>query len=186
MLPLGTSLPDFSLTDGVSSRAVRSTDVAGQKGTLVMFLCNHCPFVKHVLKEIARVGADSLAKGIGVVAISSNDVSTHPDDAPAKMQELARREGWKFPYLYDESQSVAKEFQAACTPDFFLFDAKGTLVYRGQMDDARPGSDAPNDGRDLRKAIDAVVAGKPQVADQRPSIGCNIKWKAGNAPAYFG
>jgi hypothetical protein len=138
-----------------------------------------------VLAEIGRVGADALAKGVGVAAISSNDVAAYPEDAPAKMQELARQEGWKFPYLFDESQIVAKEFQAACTPDFFLFDATGSLVYRGQLDDSRPGNDAPTNGKDLRAAIDAVVAGRKVAEDQRPSIGCNIKWKAGNAPAYY-
>ncbi|MFN8178039.1 MAG: thioredoxin family protein [bacterium] len=186
MLSLGTKLPAFSLTDGVTPRVVKSSDIAGKKGTLVMFLCNHCPFVKHVMTEIGRVGADALAKGVGVVAIASNDVESFPDDAPLKMQELARHEGWKFPYLYDASQEVAKAYQAACTPDFFLFDAKGSLVYRGQLDDSRPGNDAPIDGKDLRAAIDAVVAGRTVPAEQRPSIGCNIKWKAGNAPAYFG
>jgi thiol-disulfide isomerase/thioredoxin len=186
MLPLGTILPPFQLTDGVTDKLVTSAHVAGKKGILVMFLCNHCPFVKHVLKEIGRVGADALAKGVGVVAINSNDVSAYPEDAPGKMQELARAEGWRFPYLYDESQIVAKNFHAACTPDFFLFDAQGSLIYRGQLDGSRPGNDAPIDGRDLRAAIDALVSDGRIPEEQRPSVGCNIKWKGGNAPAYYG
>jgi peroxiredoxin len=186
MLELGTKLPAFSLPDVVSGRTVTSTDAAGKSGALVMFICNHCPFVKHVLKEISRVGADALAKGVGVVAINSNDVKSYPDDAPDKMKALALAEGWSFPYLFDDTQSAAKSFQAACTPDFFLFDAAGNLAYRGQLDDSRPGNDVPVTGRDLRAALDAVAAGKPAAAEQKPSIGCNIKWKPGQEPDWFG
>ena len=186
MLELGTKLPGFSLPDTVSARTVTDQDVAGRNGTLVMFICNHCPFVKHVFEEIGRVARDASAKGVGVVAISANDIVSHPDDAPDKMKELARNEGWSFPYLFDAAQETAKAFRAACTPDFFLFDAAGDLVYRGQLDDSRPGNDAPVNGKDLRAAIDAVVAGRAVQADQKPSIGCNIKWKTGNEPSWFG
>ena len=186
MLELGTKLPGFSLPDTVSARTVTDQDAAGRNGTLVMFICNHCPFVKHVLEEIGRVARDASAKGVGVVAISANDIESHPDDAPDKMKELARKEGWSFPYLFDASQETAKAFRAACTPDFFLFDAAGNLAYRGQLDDSRPGNDAPVNGKDLRAAIDAVVAGGAVAADQKPSIGCNIKWKAGNEPSWYG
>jgi len=185
MLELGTQLPSFSLPDAVSGRTVSNTGVAGRSGTLVMFICNHCPFVKHVLQEIGRVGRDASAKGVGVVAINANDVAAYPADAPDKMRELAGSEGWTFPYLYDASQQTAQAFRAACTPDFFLFDSAGALVYRGQLDESRPGNDAPVNGRDLRSAIDAVVAGRAVPADQKPSIGCNIKWKPGNEPAYY-
>jgi len=186
MLELGTKLPAFSLPDAVSGRTVSSKEIAGPKGLLVTFICNHCPFVKHVLKEIGRVARDSSGKGVGVVAINSNDVAAYPDDAPDKMKALASSEGWTFPYLFDESQQTAKSFRAACTPDFFLFDDAGTLVYRGQLDDSRPGNESPVNGRDLRAAIEAVVAGRPVAADQKPSIGCNIKWKRGNEPGWFG
>jgi hypothetical protein len=187
MLPLGTRIPIFTLPDVVAGGVVKTPDVvAGKKGALVMFLCNHCPFVKHVLKEIGRVGNEALSRGLGVAAINSNDVAAHPDDSPEKMKELATREGWKFPYLFDETQRVAKDFRAACTPDFFLFDFTGALVYRGQLDDARPGNDAPITGRDLREAIGALIAKRPIAAEQRASIGCNIKWKPGNEPDYFG
>ena len=186
MLSLGTSLPSFSLPDVVSGRTVTADGVAGAKGTLVMVLCNHCPFVKHVMGEIGRVGADAVARGIGVAAINANDVAAYPDDAPDKMKELARSEGWKFPYLFDASQAVAKSFRAACTPDFFLFDAKGTLVYRGQLDGSRPGNDVSVTGRDLRRAVEALASGRPITGEQLPSIGCNIKWKPGNEPEWFG
>jgi peroxiredoxin len=185
MLELGTQLPAFSLPDAVSGRMVSSTSISGKSGTLILFICNHCPFVKHVLKEIGRVARDASQMGVGVVAINSNDVQAYPDDSPEKMKELARSEGWTFPYLFDESQEAAKGFHAACTPDFFLFDSAGTLVYRGQLDDSRPGNDAPVSGKDLREAIDAVVRGKTVSAHQKPSIGCNIKWKRGNEPDWF-
>jgi peroxiredoxin len=186
MLELGTKLPDFSLPDVVSGRVVSQSDIAGRNGSLIMFICNHCPFVKHVLKEIGRIGHDAPANGVKVFAINSNDVQTYPDDAPAKMEELARSEGWTFPYLFDESQETAKDFHAACTPDFFLFDAAGTLVYRGQLDESRPGNEVPVSGKDLREAIDALLSRRPVRAEQKPSIGCNIKWKPGNEPGWFG
>jgi len=185
MLELGTKMPAFSLPDTVSGRTLSNTNIAGKSGTLVLFICNHCPFVKHVLKEIGRLGRDAAQMGVGVVAINSNDVEAYPDDSPQKMKALAGSEGWTFPYLFDESQETAKSFQAACTPDFFLFDAAGTLVYRGQLDDSRPGNDAPVNGKDLREAIDAVVRGKTVPANQKASIGCNIKWKRGNEPSWF-
>lgn len=182
MLDLGTRLPAFSLRDTVSGRSVRERDALGEKGLLVMFLCNHCPFVKHVLAEIGRVGADALSLGVGVVAVNSNDVEEYPDDAPPRMKELAEAQGWKFPYLFDETQAVAKAFRAACTPDFFLFDADGKLVYRGQLDGSRPGNDVPVTGEDLRRAIWALAHDAPVPETQLPSLGCNIKWRAGQAP----
>jgi peroxiredoxin len=184
MLPLGTTAPDFSLPN-VDGRTVSLADAVGPKGTVVMFICNHCPFVKHVADQLAALGRDVMPLGIGVVAISSNDVSTHPADSPEQMVHEAEDRGYPFPYLYDEAQEVAKAYHAACTPDFFLFDAARKLVYRGQLDASRPGNELPVTGADLRAAIDAVLAGKPVAAEQRPSLGCNIKWKPGNEPAYF-
>jgi thiol-disulfide isomerase/thioredoxin len=186
MLELGTKVPSFALSDVVSGRKVDAAGVAGAKGTLVLFLCNHCPFVKHVLGEIGRVGAEALARGIGVVAVNANDVDAYPDDAPDKMKELAVRERWEFPYLFDPTQAVAKAFRAACTPDFFLFDAAGALVYRGRLDGSRPGNDVPVTGGDLRAAVEALASGRPVPQEQLPSIGCNIKWKPGNEPDWFG
>ena len=184
MLPLGTPAPDFTLPN-VDGRILSLADVTGPAGTVVMFICNHCPFVKHVATELARLGRDVLARGIGCVAISSNDVASHPADSPEQMVHEAEERGYPFPYLYDETQEVAKAYRAACTPDFYLFDATGRLVYRGQLDSSRPGSDVPVTGRDLRVAIDALVAGKPPVAGQVPSLGCNIKWKPGGEPEWF-
>jgi peroxiredoxin len=184
MLPLGTVAPDFDLPN-VDGRTMSFADVAGPRGTVVMFICNHCPFVKHVADELARLGRECLSRGIGVVAISSNDVSSHPADSPEQMVREAEDRGYAFPYLYDETQEVAKTYHAACTPDFYLFDAGRALVYRGQLDPSRPGSEIPITGRDLRAAIDALLAGKSPIAEQIPSLGCNIKWKAGNEPAYF-
>ena len=184
MLPLGTMAPDFSLPN-VDGRTVSLADAVGPKGTVVMFICNHCPFVKHVADQLAALGRDVMPLGIGVVAISSNDVSTHPADSPEQMVHEAEDRGYPFPYLYDEAQEVAKAYHAACTPDFFLFDAARKLVYRGQLDASRPGNELPVTGADLRAAIDAVLAGRPVAAEQRPSLGCNIKWKPGNEPAYF-
>ncbi len=184
MLPLGTLAPDFSLPN-VDGRMVGLADAAGPRGTIVMFICNHCPFVKHVADELAKLGRDYLPRGIGVVAISSNDVSTHPADSPEQMVHEAEDRGYVFPYLYDETQEVAHAYHAACTPDFFLFDGARKLVYRGQLDASRPGNDIPVTGADLRAALDAVLAGRPVPADQRPSLGCNIKWKPGNEPPYF-
>ncbi|MBV8115526.1 MAG: thioredoxin family protein [Silvibacterium sp.] len=177
MLALGTSAPDFALTDVVTGKQVTTQAVTGQKGLLVMFICRHCPFVKHLEKALAQLGRDYAGKGIGIVAISSNDADNYPDDAPESLAQQARDLGFSFPYLYDESQDVARGYDAACTPDFFLFDGGLKLVYRGQFDDSRPGNGIPVNGRDLRGAIDALLAGKPISPEQRPSIGCNIKWK---------
>ena len=184
MLPLGTAAPDFSLPN-LDGRLMSLGDVAGEKGMVVMFNCNHCPFVKHVADQLAVLGRDYLPRGIGVVAISSNDVSTHPADSPEQMVHEAEERGYLFPYLYDETQEVAQAYHAACTPDFYLFDAGRALVYRGQLDPSRPGSDVPVTGSDLRAAIEALLAGQPPVAEQIPSLGCNIKWKPGNEPPYF-
>ena len=177
MLPLGTSAPAFSLPD-VSGKTVSIADFQNAPALLVMFICNHCPFVKHVRAGLAQLGRDYQGKEVAVVAISSNDVTSHPDDSPAKMAVEAQEAGYTFPYLYDESQGVAHAYQAACTPDLFLFNREKQLVYRGQLDDSRPGNGVPVTGKDLRAALDAVLAGKPVVAEQKPSIGCNIKWKA--------
>jgi peroxiredoxin len=190
MLPLGTPAPAFSLPD-TDGKTVALSQFKG-KPLLVMFICNHCPFVLHVRDELTRLGRDYGAKGVALVAISSNDIATHPTDAPDKMKDFKAANGFTFPYLYDESQAVAKAYRAACTPDFFLFDASHKLAYRGQLDDTRPSrlgpgnykSPAAADGRDLRAALDAVLAGKPASAEQKPSIGCNIKWKPGNEPNY--
>jgi len=184
MLPLGTRAPDFALPN-VDGRTVTLADAAGPRGTLVMFICNHCPFVKHVADQLAALGREYLPRGIGVVAISSNDVSSHPADSPEQMVHEAEDRGYVFPYLYDETQEVAHAYHAACTPDFFLFDGDRKLAYRGQLDSSRPGNDVPVTGADLRAAIDAILAGRPVPAEQRPSLGCNIKWKPGNEPAYF-
>jgi peroxiredoxin len=183
MLPLGTLAPEFSLLN-VDGRTVSRSDFAGQP-LLVMFICNHCPFVKHIADELARLGADYAARGVGIVAINSNDPSTHPDDSPERMVHEAESRGYVFPYLFDEEQEVAKAYRAACTPDFFLFDASHRLVYRGQLDDSRPKSDIPVTGRDLRTALDAVLGGHPVAEKQRASLGCNIKWKAGDEPEYY-
>ena len=186
MLPLGTKMPAFSLTDAVSGKTVTDRAAAGKKATLVMFICNHCPFVKHVMDELGRLGADYIPKGVGVVAVNANDVEKYPQDGPDKMRELAVSEGWRFPFLLDDTQKIAQAYKAACTPDFFLFDAEAKLVYRGQLDDSRPSDKIPVTGRDLRAALDRVLAGKPPLGEQKPSIGCNIKWKPGNEPPYFG
>lgn len=185
MLPLGSRLPPFALTDAASGRIVTDRDAAGTAGTIVMFICNHCPFVKHVMPELGRVAADYQPKGVGVVAINANDEQKYPQDAPPEMKKLVEREGWKFPFLFDETQAVAKAYHAACTPDFFVFDRSGSLVYRGQLDDSRPSTNTPVTGSDLRAALDAMLAGKPPLDEQNPSIGCNIKWKPGAEPAYF-
>lgn len=177
MLELGTEAPHFALTDVVSGTTVRRDDFAGKKALLVMFICAHCPYVKHVEKELAKLGADYAGKSISIVAISSNDAENYPDDNPAGLKRQAQTLGFQFPYLFDESQSVAKAYKAACTPDFFLFDEKNKLVYRGQFDTSRPGNGVPVTGQDLRAAIDTVLAGEPVPQEQRPSLGCNIKWK---------
>jgi peroxiredoxin len=185
MLPLGTKAPDFSLKNAADSRTVSLQDFAGKPALLVIFMCNHCPFVKHIAGGLAQFAREYSPKGLAIVAISSNDAAAYPDDSPEKMKDEARQRGYSFPYLFDESQAVAKVYRAACTPDFFLFDAERKLAYRGQFDASRPQSDIPVTGEDLRRAVDAVLAGKPGPQQQRPSIGCNIKWKAGNEPEYF-
>lgn len=186
MLPLGTPAPDFRLPEPAGGRTVALADLAGAPALLVMFLSNHCPFVKHIAPALADFGREYQARGLAVVAINANDVANHPDDSPDKMVEEVAERGYTFPYLFDETQEVAKAYQAACTPDFFLFDGDGELVYRGQFDASRPGNDEPVTGRDLRRACDAVLAGELVSADQTPSIGCNIKWKPGNNPPWFG
>lgn len=177
MLPLGTAAPDFSLPDTVSGRMISLSEVKTDKGLVVMFLCNHCPYVIHVNPEIVRVSKEYLAKGLGFVGISSNDAEKYPDDAPDKMKLVAQQLGYPFPYLYDESQAVARAYDAACTPDFYVFDKNLKLVYRGRLDDSRPRNDNPLTGRDLRAALDAVLAGEAVSEIQYPSGGCNIKWK---------
>jgi len=176
-LDLGTEAPDFALADVATGHTVRRDDFRGQRGLLVMFICTHCPYVKHIEKGLAEVGNDYAGKPMGVVAISSNDAEMYPDDAPAGLKAQAQRLGFSFPYLYDKSQDVARAYHAACTPDFFLFDADLKLAYRGQFDVSRPGNGKPVTGEDLRAAMDALLAGRPVTEDQRPSIGCNIKWK---------
>ncbi len=176
MLELQTTAPDFALPDVVTGKTVKRDDFRGEKALLVMFICTHCPYVKHVEKGLAALGKDYEGK-LGIVAISSNDATTYPDDSPAGLKKQAQTMGFRFPYLYDETQDVARAYKAACTPDFFLFDRDRKLVYRGEFDRSRPGNGVPVTGGDLRAAIDTVLAGKPLSAEQRPSIGCNIKWK---------
>ena len=185
MLDLGTKAPEFSLPDVVTGRTVSLHAFQSKKALLVMFICHHCPFVKHVKAELARLGDDYAAKDLGIVAISSNDPAVAADDSPEGLKQMVAEWGLHFPVLYDESQAVAKSYNAACTPDFFVFDASRKLVYRGQLDDSRPSNDKPVNGKDLRAALDAVLAGRPVSTEQRPSLGCNIKWKAGNEPAYY-
>jgi peroxiredoxin len=181
MLPLGTPLPPFSLPDTVSGRTVSSQDLGG-KPALVMFICNHCPYVKRIQKGLVDLGRYCDERGVRVVAISSNDPGTYPDDAPDKMALEAKSAGYTFPYAFDESQAVAKAFQAVCTPELYLFDGSGKLTYRGRFDEATPKNDAPVTGKDIRDAVDAVLAGRTPSADQKPSIGCSIKWRPGNEP----
>ncbi len=177
MLPLGTQAPTFNLPDTVSGKTLSLHNVQGDKGTLIMFICNHCPFVVHVNQELVNLGNEYPGKGVNLVAINSNDVENYPDDSPDKMTLTATRLGYTFPYLFDETQEVAKAYDAACTPDFFLFDKDLKLVYRGQLDDARPGNGIAVTGKDLRAALDALIVGKKITQDQKPSMGCNIKWK---------
>ena len=184
MLELETEAPDFSLPD-TDGNLVSLSDLREDKAALIMFICNHCPYVKHVQRSLATLCAEYQARGVAIVGISSNDVAHYPDDSPEKMKAEKKTAGYTFPYLYDESQQVARVYHAACTPDFYLFDGRRRLVYRGQMDSSRPGNGVPVTGQDLRAALDAVLSGKPVPADQKPSIGCNIKWKKGNAPDYF-
>jgi peroxiredoxin len=178
MNPLGTPAPDFSLTDSVSGRRVALSDVKAKKGLLVMFICNHCPYVKHVQDGLVQLGKDYEKRDLAIVAINANDAVGYPDDSPEKMAVEAKGKDYRFPYLHDETQAVARAYQAACTPDFFLYDAARTLVYRGQFDSSRPGNGIPVTGQDLRAAIDLVLADKPVPAYQKPSAGCNIKWRA--------
>jgi len=185
MLPLGTVAPTFRLPD-TEGHFVSLEDFKGTKGFLVMFISNHCPFVKHVRSQLAAIGREYQSKSLGIVAINSNDVVSYPDDSPANMKIERKDAGYIFPYLFDESQAVAKAYKAACTPDFYLFDANRKLVYRGQLDDSRPGNDKPVDGKDLRNAIEQTLAGIFVDAEQNASLGCNIKWKSGNEPTYYG
>lgn len=184
MLPLGTQAPDFALTN-VDGKTVSLADFESASALLVIFMCNHCPFVKHIASGLANLAEEYQAKGVAVVGISSNDVENYPQDSPEAMKQEARDQGYSFPYLFDETQSVAKAYRAACTPDFFVFDKQQQLAYRGQMDSSRPGSGIPVTGEDLRQALDRVLAGDSVNGDQTPSIGCNIKWKPGQEPDYF-
>lgn len=183
MLPLGTSAQDFSLPDPASGRDVSLSEFSGRP-LVVMFICNHCPYVKHIAYQLSLVARTYQASGVAFVAINSNDVSHYPDDSTDKMVEMSRHYGFTFPYLYDESQGVAKAYRAACTPDIYLFDKRHQLVYRGQFDGSRPGNDEPVTGRDLTEAMAALLAGTPLPREQRPSLGCNIKWRSGNEPDY--
>ena len=184
MLALGTMAPPFALRDVVSGQVYTLDSFAGKSALLVMFLCRHCPYVVHVQDEIAKLGLDYAKSALGMVGISSNDPGHYPDDAPERLKEMAQRLGFRFPFCFDETQEVAKAYKAACTPDFYLFDKERRLVYRGQLDDSRPGTSKPVTGRDLRAAIDAVLADQPVQSKQKASIGCSIKWKPGNAPDY--
>ena len=186
MMPLGAQAPAFTLPDAVSGKKISLSDYDKKKALLVMFICRHCPYVQHIKQELSKLGRDYHAKDIGIVAISSNDAANYPEDAPKSLKEMAIELGFTFPFCYDETQETAKKYRAACTPDFFLFDAARKLTYRGQLDDSRPGNGKPVTGRDLRAAVEAVLLGKLVSPNQRPSIGCNIKWKPGNEPEYFG
>ncbi|HEY9671721.1 MAG TPA: thioredoxin family protein [Waterburya sp.] len=184
MLPLGTKAPNFQLPDVVSGKTISLDTFAGKQALLVMFICRHCPFVKHVQAQLAQLATDYKDSNVGIVAISANDAVNYPNDAPDKLKEMAQDLGFTFPFCYDENQETAKAYTAACTPDFFLFDAECQLVYRGQLDDSRPSNNQPVTGKDLRAALDALLASQSVNPDQKPSIGCNIKWKPGNAPTY--
>ncbi len=186
MLPLGTAAPEFQLPDVVSGKTISLATFRDSKALLLIFLCQHCPFVKHVQSELAKIGQDYSEQPLGIVAISANDVVNYPDDSPEKLKQMAEELNFNFPVCYDESQEVSKSYTAACTPDFFLFDGSGKLAYRGQLDDSRPSNDLPVTGKDLRQAINAVLQEGTIDFEQKPSIGCNIKWKPGNAPEYFG
>lgn len=186
MLELGTQAPEISLPDVVSGKTISLKDFSSKKALLVMFICRHCPYVVHVKNELARLGKDYANKDMGIVAISSNDADNYPEDSPKNLKDMAQKLGFTFPFCYDETQEAAKAYTAACTPDFFLYDKARKLVYRGQLDDSRPGNSKPNNGKDLRAAMDAALADKPIAQDQKPSLGCNIKWKSGNTPSYFG
>ena len=184
MLPLGTAAPDFKLPD-TNGKIVTLADFKSQPALLVVFMCNHCPYVKHIRAGLAQLARDYQPRSVAIVGINSNDVANYPEDNPARMKEEVKTAGYLFPYLYDETQAAAKAYRAACTPDFYLFGKDRKLVYRGQLDESRPGNGIPVTGKDLRAALDAVLAGKPVATDQKPSIGCNIKWKSGNEPDYF-
>jgi peroxiredoxin len=184
MLPLGTPAPDFRLPDP-SGKMVALSDFRSASALVVIFMCNHCPYVRHLRAGLAQLARDYQPRGVALVGINANDVARYPADSPANMAAEAKDAGYTFPYLYDETQRVAQAYRAACTPDFYVFDGSQRLVYRGQFDDSRPGNGRPVTGRDLRAALDAIVAGQPVAASQQPSIGCNIKWKAGNEPDYF-
>lgn len=184
MLPLGTSAPAFALPD-IDGKIVSLKDFGGAKALVVVFMCNHCPYVKHVAPELARLGNEYQAKGVAFVGINSNDASAYPDDSVEMMKSEVAKQGYTFPYLFDATQEIAKAYRAACTPDFFVFDGSQQLVYRGQLDDSRPKTDKPLTGKDLREALDCILAGKPVSANQRPSIGCNIKWIPEQEPEYF-
>lgn len=184
MLPLGKNAPDFKLPDS-EGNIVSISDFKGAPAFLVIFMCNHCPYVKHVMGKLVALVEEYQKKGIAVIAVNSNDAQQYPDDSPDKMREIEKEYAYTFPYLIDESQQVAKDFMAACTPDFFIFDQDKKLFYRGQMDGSRPGNNVPVTGQDLRNAMDAVLNGRPVDKNQKPSMGCNIKWKAGNEPDYF-
>jgi peroxiredoxin len=186
MLALGTAAPEFKLPDVVSGETISLATFSGSKALLVMFICQHCPFVKHVQLELAKIGRDYRNLPLGIVAISANDVANYPDDSPTKLQQMAQELHFNFPVCYDQSQAVSKSYAAACTPDFFLFDDSNKLVYRGQLDDSRPSNGIPVTGQDLRQAINAVLQDQEPSGEQKPSIGCNIKWKSGNEPDYFG
>ncbi len=183
MLELGTPAPDFRLPD-TNGKMVSLADFKDAPALLVMFICNHCPYVKHIRDGLAQFGRQYQAKGVAIIAINANDAIAYPDDSPAKMAAEARNVGYTFPYLHDESQQVAQRYRAACTPDFFLFDRERRLVYRGQFDGSRPGNNVPVTGADLRAAVDALLAGRTPSPEQKASMGCSIKWRAGNAPAY--
>jgi peroxiredoxin len=186
MLELGTPAPDFSLPEPATGKIMSLADFRGAPGLLVIFMCNHCPYVKHIRHALADFAREYQPKGLKIVGINANDADNYPDDSPAKMVEEVNELNLTFPYLYDENQAVAKAYRAACTPDLYLFDAAQKLIYRGQFDASRPGNNIPVTGADLRAAVDALFAGKPVSTDQKPSLGCNIKWKPGNEPDYYG
>jgi peroxiredoxin len=185
MLPLGTRTPEFALPDVVTGRTISLATFRDKKALLVMFICRHCPYVKHIEKELARIGKDYSGKDVGIVAITSNDPVAYPEDSPSSTKEMAMELGFTFPVCFDESQEIAKAYVAACTPEFYVFDVSRKLAYRGQLDDSRRGNDIPVTGRDVRAALDSVLADRSVDPNQRPSIGCNIKWKPGNEPGYF-
>jgi peroxiredoxin len=185
LLELGAPAPDFQLPDVVSGKLVSLDTFRDKKALVVMFICRHCPYVQHIKEELARLGRDYATKSVGIVAISSNDATQYPDDRPERLRAMAEELGFNFPLCYDESQQVAKAYAAACTPDFYVFDQNRRLVYRGQLDESRPGNGIPVTGKDLRTAMDAVLEGRPVPPEQKPSLGCNIKWKPGNEPPYF-